>query len=112
MATLATAANDLNVKRRQRSWKDPEGYQTQFARAEGPITSPCHAAWRNAAHRKHVIVWLEDGVGLQLTLIVHYMGMDRYAVFHREKRQMPDGQRMVVAVDHVSGDIFCGRPEC
>lgn len=110
MATAATMALDLGVKARQRSWKDPQGYAEQFQRASGPLKSPCHAAWRNAAHRKHVIEWLLSGEGLQLTLVVSYHGLERYATFWREWRRYEQG-RMMVAVDRVSGDVFGGTPE-
>ena len=101
---------DLGIKARQRSWKDPQGYAENFQRATGPIKSPCWAAWRNAAHRKHVCEWLREGEGLQLTLIVVYGSLERYAVFFREWRRYPQG-RMMVAVDRVSGDVFAGVRE-
>lgn len=110
MSTAATMTADLGIKARQRSWKDPQGYAENFQRATGPLKSPCHAAWRNAAHRKHVIEWLLAGIGLQLTLIVSYHGAERYATWWREWRVMK-GRRMMVAVDRVSGDVFGSAPE-
>lgn len=110
MSTSATMIADLSIRRRQRSWKDPQGYQELFARASGALRSPCHAAWRNAAHRKDVIRWLSSGEGLQMTLIVVYGGRESYATFWREWRLYPQG-RMMVAVDRISGDVFGGVPQ-
>ena len=110
-STSATMDADLSVKNRQRGWKGDGALWSEFERVSGPIKSPCHAAWRNAAHRKRIREWLMSGEGLQLTIEVSYQGMYRSAVFWREWRQYPKLGRMMVAVDRVSGDVFGGRPE-
>ena len=109
--TSATMRDDSSLKNRARGWKGDGEMWAEFERVSGPLKSPCHAAWRNAAHRKHVREWLVAGEGLQITIEVHYQGLYRSAVFWREWRVYGRHGRMMVAVDRVSSDVFGGIPE-
>ncbi len=105
---MATAVT-LDQRRRRTVWKDETSFTNGSLIRSESLRSPCNAAWRDKAHRERVREWLETGEGLQFTLIVVYEGIERFAVFHREWR-IYNGERMMVAVDRVAGEVFGGVP--
>lgn len=75
--------------------------------------TPCEAAWKVPSYRKSVAEWLGASVlqGHRLVVAVEMPGPGRErrnAVFIRVLRTY-EGALMVVAMDAVTGTVFCGR---
>lgn len=99
----------------RRYYKDG-GLEMLLAR-DSAARTPCEAAWKIPAYRKMVATWLElVKRGHRMVLVVEMPQRDhagkrerRDAVFVRVARII-SGRRMVVAIDSVTGTVFCGRP--
>jgi hypothetical protein len=100
------AWEDLSLDEQRRCWKRHEVFD------QSTPQTPCEAAYRNAAHRRALLRWLDAGesAGRWIVFEVVMPGrVERTAHFRREVRRH-QGKEFHAAVDPRTRTVFHCRP--